>query len=142
MATIGIGALSKLTNCNIETIRYYERIGLLTSPPRTPGGHRQYGTDHVKRLTFIRRGRELGFTLEEVRELLTLVDGGQHTCDEVQAITLSHLKDVRRKISDLQKLHRVLKDTASKCSGGKVPECPIIDTLYDTVKVSPHNQSL
>lgn len=131
MPTLGIGVLSKLTNCNIETIRYYERIGLLNPPPRTQGGHRQYNTEHVKRLTFIRRGRELGFTLEEVRELLSLVEGGRYTCEEIQTITLSHLKDVRRKITDLQKLHKVLKDTASKCSGGDVPECPIIDTLFE-----------
>ena len=131
MPTLGIGALSGLTNCNIETIRYYERIGLLHLPPRSPGGHRQYSTDHVKRLKFIRRGRELGFTLEEVRELLSLVDGGTYSCEEIQTITLSHLDDVRRKIKDLQKLHKVLKDTASKCSGRNVPECPIIDTLFE-----------
>lgn len=136
MKTLGIGTLSRLTSCNIETIRYYERIGLLDPPPRTHGGHRQYDTDQVKRLTFIRRSRELGFTLEEVRELLSLVDGGRYTCEEIRSITLSHLEDVRRKIKDLQKLHKVLKDTASKCSGGKVPECPMIDTLFDTGNVS------
>jgi len=137
MATLGIGALSKLTNCNIETIRYYERIGLLAPPPRTEGGHRQYDDEHVKRLTFIRRGRELGFTLEEVRQLLTLVDSGHYTCEEARTITLAHVEDVRRKIVDLQALHRVLKNTAAECSGGKVPECPIIDVLFATKKAVP-----
>lgn len=132
METLGIGALSKLTNCNIETIRYYERIGLLTPPPRTQGGHRQYSDEDVKRLTFVRRGRELGFTLEEVRELLTLVDGGHYTCEEVKTITLAHIDDVRRKIADLRTLYKVLKYTAAECSGGNVPECPIIDVLFDT----------
>ena len=72
-----IGTLSKLTGCNIETIRYYERIGLMPKPPRTPGGRRVYDESHVRRLTFVRRSRELGFTLDDVRELLRLVEGGE-----------------------------------------------------------------
>ncbi|MDH3920601.1 MAG: MerR family transcriptional regulator, partial [Rhodospirillales bacterium] len=86
-----IGALSKNTGCNIETIRYYERIGLLPAPPRSAGGHRLYGEVLLKRLTFIRRGRELGFTLDDIRGLLGLVDGGAYTCAEVKALTLDHL---------------------------------------------------
>ena len=126
-----IGTLSKLTGCNIETIRYYERIGLLPAPPRTEGGHRSYGEVHTKRLTFIRRSRELGFTIQEVRELLGLVDGEHCTCDEVQAMTLGHLADVKQKMADLRRLERVLKNMAAQCSGGKVPECPIIDALFE-----------
>ena len=78
------GALAARTGCNIETIRYYERIGLLPPPPRSAGGHRLYGRDLVKRLTFVRRSRDLGFTLKEIRELLRLVDGGTYTCGEVE----------------------------------------------------------
>ena len=89
-----------------------------------------YGEAHVKRLTFIRRSRELGFTIQEVRELLSLVDGKRYTCDEVQALTLDHLADVKRKMADLRRLERVLKNMAAQCSGGKVPECPIIDALF------------
>ena len=125
-----IGALSKRTGCNIETIRYYEKIGLLPSPPRSEGGHRVYDENHLKRLAFIRRTRELGFTLNQVRELLGLVDGGDYGCGDVQEITLGHLGDVRRKISDLKRLERVLKNMAAECPGGTVPECPIIDVLY------------
>ncbi len=126
-----IGTLSKLTGCNIETIRYYERVGLLPDPPRTEGGHRLYGEPHVRRLAFIRRSRELGFSIEEVRELLELVDGKRYTCDEVHALTLDHLDDVKKKVADLRKMERVLKNMAAQCSGGKVPECPIIDALFE-----------
>ena len=82
------GELGSATGCNIETIRYYERIGLLPEPPRSPGGHRLYEEEHLRRLTFIRRSRELGFTLEEVRGLLRLVDGGLYTCAEVKTLPL------------------------------------------------------
>src|SRR5262245_16891453 len=83
-----IGALSKRTRVNVETIRFYERIGILPKPPRSAGGHRIYGDHELMRLGFVRRGRELGFSLDEVRGLLSLVDGGRFTCAEVKAITL------------------------------------------------------
>jgi MerR family mercuric resistance operon transcriptional regulator len=127
-----IGTLSKRTGCKIETIRYYERIGLLPSPLRTEGGYRLYDEVQVKRLTFIRRSRELGFTLQEVRELLGLVDGEHYSCDEVQARTLDHLADIKQKMADLRKLERVLKNMVAQCTGGKLPECPIIDALFDS----------
>ncbi len=130
MKPFTIGALSKGTGCHIETIRYYERIGLMPKPPRSPGGHRLYEDDHLRRLTFIRRSRELGFTLEEVRGLLRMVDGGSYTCAEVTTLTLDHAVEVRRKVADLRKLERVLKEMAAECDGGEVPDCPIIDTLY------------
>ena len=130
MKPFTIGALSKGTGCHIETIRYYERIGLMPKPPRSPGGHRLYEEDHLRRLTFIRRSRELGFTLEEVRGLLRLVDGGSYTCAEVKTLTLDHAAEVRRKVADLRKLERVLEAMAAECDGGEVPECPIIDALY------------
>ena len=130
MSRQGIGALSKRTGCNIETIRYYERISLLPAPARTEGGHRSYTDEHTKRIRFIRRGRELGFTLEEVRGLLALVDGGDFTCEEVRALTLEHLDEVREKVADLRRLERVLKTMAAQCLGGSVPECPIVDALY------------
>lgn len=127
-----IGTLSKLTGCNIETIRYYERVGLLPDPPRTEGGHRLYGELHLKRLAFIRRCRGLGFTIEEIREFLELVDGKRYTCDEVHALTLDHLEDVKKKMADLRRMERVLKHMAAQCSGGKVPECPIVDALFES----------
>ncbi len=132
MKPITIGGLSKRTRVNIETIRYYERIGVLPAPPRTSGGHRLYGEDHLKRLTFVRRSRELGFPLEEVRGLLRMVDGDGYTCDEVKVLTLDHLAEIRGKIADLRRLEKVLKDMAAQCEGGSVPDCPIIDALFDT----------
>ena len=130
MTPFTIGSLSKGTGCKIETIRYYERIGLLPKPPRSQGGHRLYEEEHLKRLTFIRRSRELGFTLHEVRGLLRLVDGGEYSCAEVKALTLDHVAEVRRKLADLRKVKRVLEAMAAECDGGEVPECPIIDALY------------
>ncbi len=132
MTGLTIGKMSKRTGCNIETIRYYERIGIMPTPPRTAGGHRLYGQDHVKRLTFIRRGRELGFKLEEIRVLLRLVDGDDYTCGEVKSLTLDHAREVRRKIADLKKMERVLTKMAAECEGGEVPDCPIIEALFQT----------
>jgi MerR family mercuric resistance operon transcriptional regulator len=126
-----IGGLSDLTHCNIETIRYYEKIGIFPKPPRTEGGHRIYSENHQKRLVFIRRGRDLGFSLEEIRALLRLVDGGDNTCAQVQEITLHHLKDIRQKIVDLRKLEKILSQISSHCEGGVVPECPILDALFE-----------
>lgn len=125
-----IGDLSKRTGVNIETVRYYEKIGLVPSPPRTGGGHRLYRDTHLKRLNFIRRSRELGFTLDEIRNLLGLVDGG-HTCGEVREATLSHIESIRRKIADLRRMERTLAGTAARCEGGSTPDCPIIDALYE-----------
>jgi len=124
------GPLAKQTGVNIETIRYYEKIGLMPDPARSSGGHRIYDQPQMKRLSFIRRSRELGFTLHEIRELLELVDGGDYTCAEVRDRTLRHLNDVALKICDLQKMQSTLKSMASKCDGGLVPECPIVDALY------------
>ncbi len=133
----GIGALSAQTGVKVETIRYYEREGLLPKPPRTTGGHRSYSENHMKRLTFIRRCRELGFSMEEIRSFLALVDGGAYTCREVKALTLDHTDVVREKIADLQRMERILVDIASRCDGGPSPECPIIEALLDpTAEIS------
>ncbi|USG61120.1 helix-turn-helix domain-containing protein [Sneathiella marina] len=132
MKALGIGALSHLTGCNIETIRYYEKIGLMTRTGRTAGGHRQYGTEQVKRLFLIVRCRQLGFSIDEIRLLLTLVDGGNPSCSEVKSVTEDHLRDVRQKITDLRKLERVLEKMVAECRGPEVPDCPIIEALYAT----------
>jgi MerR family mercuric resistance operon transcriptional regulator len=132
------GALAARTGCNIETIRYYEQIGIMPPPPRSDGGHRLYGQALVRRLNFVCRSRDLGFTLEEIRELLRMVDGGNYTCGQVEALALEHVQHIRRKISDLRKLKMVLETMASRCSGGKIPKCPIIDALFDArVPVRP-----
>jgi MerR family mercuric resistance operon transcriptional regulator len=126
------GELAQHSGCNIETVRFYEKQGLLPPPPRTAGGHRDYAREHLKRLTFIRRSRGLGFALDQVRALLALADGRGGTCAEVKAMTLAHLADVQSKIADLQKLALVLGDMAAQCDGDAVPECPIIDALMES----------
>lgn len=130
------GALAARTGCNLETIRYYERIGLLPPPPRSAGGYRLYGRDLLKRLNFIRRSRELGFALAEIRGLLRLVDGRKFTCAQVETLARDHVHEIRRKIADLRKFQRVLETMASQCSGGTVPECPIIDALFEARSTS------
>ena len=129
-STLSIGALSRRTGVNIETIRFYERIGILAKPPRSAAGHRIYSQAQLMRLGFVRRSRELGFSLDEVRRLLKLVDGGRYTCAEVKTITLDHLAEIRRKIADLRRLERTLAAVAGKCRGDKVPECPVIEALF------------
>jgi len=129
--TLSIGEASRRTGVTIETIRYYERIGVIANPARTQAGHRAYTLDQVKRLAFVKRSRELGFSLAEVRALLALVDAGGATCAEVHHMTTEHLDTVRHKIAGLRTMERVLKDMAAQCSQGDVPECPIIDALFD-----------
>lgn len=124
-----IGRLSRLTGVNIETIRYYERIGIMPVPPRTIGGQRIYSQDHVGRLRFIRRSRELGFSLDEIRALLGLADRHALTCAEVRNIARAHIVDIRQRVKDLKKLERILSNLADQCHGTKVPECPLLDTL-------------
>ncbi len=126
---IPIGELSRRTGCNIETIRYYERIGLMPAPPRR-GRYRSYGGGDVVRLGFVRRARELGFTLNEVRALLGLAAGADSTCAEVRDLAAVHLKDVRARIADLKRMERVLADSVRACDAGQEPGCPLIDTLY------------
>lgn len=124
-----IGALSESTGVNIETIRYYERIGLLPAPPRSAGRHRQYADAHRQRLVFIRRARELGFSLEEIRALLGLGGGHDLACGEVRALTQHHIAAIRERVRDLRRLDRILSDLAAQCRADKVPTCAILDAL-------------
>ncbi len=124
-----IGAMSRETGVNIETIRYYERIEIMPKPDRTEGGNRQYNHDQLKRLFFIKRCRGLGINIEEIRELLKMVDHADFTRGEVHNMTVEHLTTVKKKISDLLRLEKSLKIMAAECSKGDVPDCPIIDTL-------------
>ena len=133
-ARLPIGTLSDPTGCNIETIRYYERIGLMPRAARSDGGHRLYGEDHVKRMGFIRRSRTLGFTLDQIRTLLELVDGRRYTCAQVKRVTVEHLEEIRRKMVDLTRIEQALKSMAAACDGGAVPKCAVIDALFDQPK--------
>lgn len=121
--------LAQRTGCNLETIRYYEKIGLMPNPPRSATGYRVYDKGHVSRLRFILRGRELGFSTDDIRGLLALVDAGNQTCAEVKARAEAHLAEVRTKIGDLQRIEKVLTATATACSDNSVPECPILEVL-------------
>src|SRR5262249_10565624 len=127
---IAIGTLSKHTGTNIETIRYYERVGLLPVPARSSGGYRLYGRDHLKRLNFVRRARVLGFSIEQVRTLLRLADERKRPCAEVRVVAEAHLEDVRAKIEDLRKMERVLQATVAGCATGRSVHCPVIEALY------------
>lgn len=128
-AAVKRAGLAKRLGCNLETIRYYEKIGLMPDPRRGSSGYRIYAESHARRLRFILRSRELGFAIEEIRGLLALVDGGTQTCAEVKARTKRHLADVRTKIADLRRIERVLATTSAACSGNAVPECPVLDAL-------------
>ncbi len=126
-----IGALSKRTGCNIETIRFYERTGVLPAPPRTPGGRRIYDRDDLMRLTFVRRTRELGFTLSQVRDLLALADGRAGSCPKVEKLARAKLDATRGRIADLKRMEAILADMVVRCAGGTVPDCPILEALFD-----------
>ena len=128
-----IGALARLTGVNIETIRYYEKIDLMWKPPRTQGGHRSYGPEHLERLRFIRRARALGFGIDEIRALLTLSSGAVDSCVQARRIAATHLAEVRAKLSDLGKLETVLSETIAQCDaqccGSTAPPCPVLEIL-------------
>ncbi len=126
---LSIGALSKRTGCNIETIRYYERLTLLPKPTRTAGGHRAYNLEHLRRLRFVRRARELGFTLGEVRALLRLASGSESSCVQVRELAAAHLASVRGKIADLRAMERVLAETVQHCEYNEQPGCPLLEAL-------------
>lgn len=123
------GELADRTGCNLETVRYYEKIELLPEPPRRANGYRAYNENHVRRLRFILRARELGFDIGEIKGLLVLVDTERQTCAEVKQRTEQHLADVRGKIADLSRIERILANTAAQCSGDAVPDCPILEAL-------------
>jgi MerR family mercuric resistance operon transcriptional regulator len=127
---LSIGDLSRRTGVKVETIRYYERIGVVRSPARTLGGHRMYDPEALRRLNFVKRCRDLGFGIDEIRALLALVTGSGFTCDEVRALTETHLDVVRRKRADLQRMERVLAGMVTECRDGRLPECPIVDALF------------
>jgi Cu(I)-responsive transcriptional regulator len=127
---LSIGGLARETGVKVVTIRYYERIGLLPAPARMGGGaYRSYGDVDRDRLIFIRRGRDLGFTVDQIRALLGLAEQRDRRCADVDAIVREHLTEVERKIADLTALRRQLRGLIDSCSRGTVAECRIIDAL-------------
>lgn len=126
---LSIGELGRLTDTKVETIRYYERIGLFAAPRRTTGNYRAYSGEHLSRLSFIRRSRDLGFSLDQVRALLDLSDDRDRSCEAVDIIAKSHLAEVDRKIADLRALRRELNNMITQCQCGTVADCRIIEAL-------------
>lgn len=124
-----IGALAQATGTKVVTVRYYERVGLLPAPSRTAGNYRAYERVHLERLGFIRRARELGFSLDEVRELLRLSDRPDASCEEVDRIARAHLEAVERKIADLAALGGELRRLLGQCRRGTIAQCLVIEAL-------------
>lgn len=128
-ARLNIGRLASATGTKVVTVRYYEKIGLLPAPARTAAGYRVYAAAHLDRLRFIRRARDLGFTLEEVRALLALAARREDECAGVDRIAAQHLADVEAKIADLERLAGELRRLIRCCEGGRIAECRIIEAL-------------
>jgi Cu(I)-responsive transcriptional regulator len=127
---ITIGDLAKRTGTKVVTVRYYEQIGLLPVPSRTAGNYRTYSNEHLRRLRFIRRCRDLGFTLDQIRDLLRLSSQKDEECGEVDRITAQHLIEVEQKISDLRRLAKELRRLNKSCQGnGIIADCRIIEAL-------------
>ena len=124
-----ISTVAANSGCNLETIRYYERIGLMPPPERTPKGYREYSEADVERLRFISRGRGLGFNLQEIRSLLRLAQDPDISCSEVDQLARKHLDDILVRLKDLQRMARELERTIDHCGGGQRGECTILDSL-------------
>ena len=129
IAGLSRGELARRTGVNLETIRYFERIGILPEPPRTEGGHRVYDDSHVRTLGFVRRSRRLGFSTEEVRAILGLGGPGGASCADVREIAARHLEQVRSKIADLIEIERLLAATIEQCSGSPEPACAVVEMI-------------
>ena len=128
---LAIGTLGKRTGTKVQTIRYYEQIGLLPEPGRTEGGQRRYGDDDLDRLAFIRHARQLGFTLEAIRELLDLSDNPGRSCADVDRIAHRQLKEVEVRIARLEALRKELKRMLRECSRDTVSDCRVLEVLRD-----------
>ncbi|HEX9672367.1 MAG TPA: heavy metal-responsive transcriptional regulator [Burkholderiales bacterium] len=130
MDGLTIGRVARSAGLAIDTVRYYEREGLLQKPARTPSGYRQYSADAVARLRFIRQAKELGFTLAEIRELLALKVAPGKSCADVRARAQAKIADVEQRIAQLDRMKRALVKLAAACSGrGPTSECPILEAL-------------
>lgn len=127
--SVPIGTVAQRAGCGIDTIRFYEKIGVLQRPRRTESGRRIYGAAEIARLTFICRARELGFSLDEVRGLLSLAERDERRCEDVKQAAIRHRQDVRRKIADLRAVEATLGTLIRQCEAGGPAECPLIEAL-------------
>lgn len=129
MGPFTIGKLAKATDTKVETVRYYEKIGLLSAPARSGGNYRTYDEGHLRRLSFVRRARDLGFSIEQVRELMGLADQRDRSCAAVDVIAAQHRRAIERKIADLTALARELDRLIRSCAHNTVADCRIIEAL-------------
>ncbi|WP_342642843.1 MerR family transcriptional regulator [Rhodoligotrophos ferricapiens] len=129
MARLTIGDLARATGTTVESIRYYEQIGILPVPARTAGNYRAYDAGHLTRLSFIRRARALGFSLSQIRELLGLADDRERSCAEVDLIARAHLAEIEHKIADLNALRDELAGMIECCAHNTVADCRILEAL-------------
>ncbi|MCB1972701.1 MAG: helix-turn-helix domain-containing protein, partial [Geminicoccaceae bacterium] len=131
LPSLTIGRVARAANCKVQTIRYYEQIGLMPEPGRTEGGQRRYGDDELDRLAFIRHARQLGFSLEAIRELLDLSDHPHRPCLEADAIARRQLKQVEQRLARLEALRTELQRMVHECSGGQTADCRVLEVLRD-----------
>lgn len=131
---LSIGALARRARCKVQTIRYYEQVGLMPQPGRTAGNQRWYGEAHADRLAFIRHSRELGFSLDSIRELLKLSDDPNRSCEQADRIARAHLREVETRIARLMVLRTELERMVRQCSCGFVADCQVIQVLADHSK--------
>ena len=132
MATrLTIGRAAEAAGCKVQTIRYYEQIGLLHRPPRSEGNQRLFAHEDIRRLAFIRHARALGFPLQAIRDLLSLGDEPDQPCEAVDAIARAQLGDVEQRITYLQALRSELKRMVEQCRGGRIADCRVIEVLSD-----------
>jgi len=126
-----IGELARATGVRAETIRYYEREGILASPPRTQANYRDYGLEEVRKLHFIRRARGLGFSMTRIRDLLDLADDRSRSCEAIDTLARAHLSEVDRKIADLEALRKELRRMLENCARGTVGTCLVLEALAE-----------
>ena len=131
MSGLAIGKLAVIASTKVQTIRYYEEIGLIRPFTRTEGGHRLYGPEDVRRLKFIRHARELGFGIEEIRELLNLSDNPETSCSAADTIARAHLEQVEIRLTKLKVLKKELMRMIGECGHGRVSHCRVIEVLSD-----------
>lgn len=136
-----IGHVAKSADCKVQTVRYYEQAGLLPQPERSSGNQRIYVRADIDRLIFIRHARDLGFTLDAIRDLLSLSDNPDQPCDAVDAIARAQLGEVERRIEHLQALRNELKRMVAQCSGGRISNCRVIEILGDHAQCGAHGSA-
>mgnify|MGYP005754392853 FL=1 len=137
-----IGEVAAASGCHLETIRYYERIGLLPHPTRTQSGYRAYTAQDVDRIRFITHGRDLGFSLDEIRSLLRLTEDPELSCEQVDALARHHLAEIQARQKELRRIARELERTIAGCAGGRRAACAILGVLQKPAPKPPTRKRL